>query len=64
MHRHVSAVEFWRNIGCCEASPLAVSYLNCLQRICGMSLRDHVRNVDRCTPCLWSLSGKARGLGG
>ncbi len=27
-------------------SPLAVFQMNCLRRICGVSLRDHVPNVD------------------
>ena len=35
-------------MGCCEAKPLAVFKLNCLQSICDISLRDHVPNVDRC----------------
>ncbi len=32
-------------------SPLAVSQMNCLRRICGTSLRDHVPNVDILNRC-------------
>ena len=32
-------------------SPLAVFQTNCLRRICGISLRDHVPNVDILTRC-------------
>ncbi|DBA66319.1 TPA: hypothetical protein ACH3X2_14336 [Trebouxia sp. C0005] len=32
-------------------SPLAVSQMNCLRRICGISLRDHVPNVDILNRC-------------
>ncbi len=32
-------------------SPLAVFQMNCLQRICGISLRDHVLNVDILNRC-------------
>ena len=31
--------------------PLAVSQMNCYRRICGISLRDHVPNVDILTRC-------------
>ena len=43
--------ESWTVVG--HISPLAVLQMNCLQRICGISLRDHVPNVDtlnRCNP--------------
>ena len=32
-------------------SPLAVFQMNCLRRICGISLRDHVPNVDVLNRC-------------
>ena len=32
-------------------SPLAVFRMNCLRRICGISLQDHVPNVDILTRC-------------
>ena len=32
-------------------SPLAVFQMNCLRRICGISLRDHVPNVDILNRC-------------
>ena len=32
-------------------SPLAVFQVSCLRRICGISLRDHVPNVDILTRC-------------
>ena len=32
-------------------SPLAVFQMNCLQRICGISLRDHVPHVDILNRC-------------
>ncbi len=32
-------------------SPLAVFQMNCLPRICGISLRDHVPNVDTLNRC-------------
>ncbi len=32
-------------------SPLAVLQMNCLRRICGISLRDHVPNVDILNRC-------------
>ena len=33
-------------------SSLAVFQMNCLQLICGISLRDHVPNVDMLTSCM------------
>ncbi len=41
-------------------SPLAVFQMNCLRRICGISLRDHVPNVDILNRCntLSQLQGK------
>jgi len=51
-------------------SPLAVFQMNCLQSICGISLRDHVPNVVilnammGAIPYLWSLSCKAKDSGG
>ena len=36
--------DSWTVVG--HISPLAVLQMNCLQRICGISLRDHVPNVD------------------
>ena len=39
-------------MGCCEATHhLAVFQMNCLRRICGISLRDHVPNVDILNRC-------------
>ena len=32
-------------------SPLAVFQMNCLRRICGISLRDHVPDVDKLNRC-------------
>ena len=48
-------------------SPFVVFQMNCLQRICGISLRDHVPNVDilnRCNTFSVSLSCEAKGSGG
>jgi hypothetical protein len=38
---------------------LAVFQMNCLRRICGISLRDHVPNVDRLNRCN-TLSAKSQ----
>ena len=40
-----------RAVGHKNITPLAVYQMNCLQRICGISLRDHVPNVDILNRC-------------
>ena len=52
-------------MGCCEAAhqPFGCFSDELLATHCGISLRDHVPNVDilnRCNTCLWSLSCKAK----
>ena len=50
---HVSFVVLWRDMAGCtkHISPLAVFQMNCLRRICGISLQHHVPNIDMLTRC-------------